>query len=103
MSVEVVRKQSVPSGRGEMGAPLRTRLIRREGRAGSAMPLHVAHVRSDNRAPEGAADERERKFGSTVGEGCHRPKPFVPEVGPGRTDCAVKLLTQKAETSLILK
>ena len=51
-----------------MGAPLGTRLIRREGRAGSAMPLHVAKVRSGNRGPEGAADERARKPGSTAGD-----------------------------------
>ena len=65
-----------------MGAPLGTRLIR-------AMEGHVAQVRSDSRGPEGAADERARKSGSTVGEGRHRPKPLVPEVGPGGTNCAV--------------
>ena len=58
-----------------------------------------AKVWSDNRRSEGAADERARKPGSTAGEGRHRPKPFVPEVGPGM-DCAVKL-AQEAETSLI--
>ena len=85
-----------------MSAPLGTRLIRREGRAGSVMPLHMAKVRSGSRGPEGVADERARKPGSTTGEGRHRTKPLVPEVGPGGTDCAVELLAQNAETSLIL-
>ena len=66
------------------------------------MPLHMAEVRSDNRGPEGAADERARKPGSTAGEGGHRTKPLVPEAGPGGTDCAVELLAQEAETSLTL-
>ena len=57
----------------------------------------------DNRGPEGAADERARKPGSTAGKGCHRLQPLVPEVGPGGTSCAVELLTQEAETSLILR
>ena len=85
-----------------MGAPLGTRLIRREGRAGSTIPLHMAEVRRGNRGTEGAADERARKPGSTVGEGRHRTKPLVPVVGPGGTHCAVELLAQEAETSLIL-
>ena len=72
-----------------MGAPMGTRLVRREGRAASAMP--------------GPADERARKPGSTKGEGRHRTKPFVPEVGPGATDCAVEQLAQETETSLILR
>ena len=66
------------------------------------MPLHMATVRSDNRGSEGAADERARKPGSTAGEGRHRTKPLVPEVRPGGTDCAVQLLAQETETSLIL-
>ena len=37
-----------------------------------------------------------------MGEGRHRTKPLVPVVGPGRTDCAVELLAQETETSLIL-
>ena len=37
-----------------------------------------------------------------VGEGRHRTKPLIPAVGPGGTDCAVELLTEEAETSLIL-
>ena len=86
-----------------MGAPMGTRLIRREGRAGGAMPLLMAKVRSDNRGPEGAADERARKPRSAAGEGRHRTKPLVPEVGPGGTDCAVELFAQVAETSLILR
>ena len=86
-----------------MGAPMGTRLIRREGRARGAMSLHMAKVRSDNRGPEGAADERARKPGSTEGERRHRTKPLVPEPGPGGTNCAVKLLTEEAETSLILR
>ena len=60
-------------------------------------------VRSDNRGPEGAADERARNPGSAAGEGRHRTKPLVPEVCPGGTDCAVELLTQEAETILILR
>ena len=68
-----------------MGVPLGTRLIRREGRAGSAMQLHLAEVRSGNRGLEGATDERARKPGSTAGEGRHRTKPLVPEVSPGGT------------------
>ena len=100
---EVVGKRRVPSWGGKMGAPMGTRLIRREGRAGSAMPLHMAKVRSDNKGPEGAADERARKPGSTAGEGRHRTKPLVPEAGSGGTDCAVELLTQEVETSLILR
>ena len=67
------------------------------------MPLHVAKIRSDNRGQEGAADERARKPGSTAGEGRHRTKPLIPEAGPGGTNCAVKLLTEEAETSLILR
>ena len=51
-----------------MGAPLGTRLIMREGRAGSTIPLHMAEVRRGNRGSEGAADERARKPGSPVGE-----------------------------------
>ena len=51
-----------------------------EGRAGSAMPLHVAKVRSGNRGPEGVTDERARKPGSTAGEGR----------GSGGTDYAVE-------------
>ena len=47
----------VPSGRGKVGAPLRPRLIRREGRAGSAMPLLLAKVRSNNKGPEGASNK----------------------------------------------
>ena len=43
-----------------MGAPMGTRLIRREGRARGATPLHMAKVRSGNRGPEGSADERAR-------------------------------------------
>ena len=46
------------------------------------MPLHMAKVRSDNRGPEGAADERARNSESTAGEGRHRPN--VPEVVLGR-------------------
>ena len=85
-----------------MGAPLGSRLMRREGRAGGAVRLHKAQVMCDNKGPEGAADERGRKPRSTAGEGRHRTKPLVPEVGPGGTDCAVYLLAQEAETSLIL-
>ena len=103
MSDRSRQKMQSPSGRGKVGAPLETRLIRRKGRAGSAMPLHMAKVRSGNRGPEGAADERARKPGSAAGEGRHRTKPLVPEVGPGGTNCAVELLTQEAETSLIRK
>ena len=40
------------------------------GRAGGALPLHMAKVRSDNRRR--AADERAQKSGSTAGEGRHR-------------------------------
>ena len=90
---EVVRKYRVPSGRGKMGAPLGTRLIRRKGRAGSAMTSHVVQVRCDNRGPVRRMREHAR----------HRPNPLVPEVGPGGTNCAVKLLTQEAETSLVLR
>ena len=43
------------------------------------MPLHVAKVRRGNRGPEGVADERARKPGSTAGEGR----------GSGGTDYAV--------------
>ena len=86
-----------------MGAPMGTRLSSREGRARGAMPLHMAKVRSDNRGPEGAADERARKPGSTAGEGRHRTKPLVPVAGPGGTNCAVKLLMEEAETCLILR
>ena len=86
-----------------MGAPKGTRLVRREGRARGTMPLHMAKVRSDTRGPEGAADERACKSGSTAREGRHRTKPLVPEVGLGGTNCAVKLLTEEAETSLILR
>ena len=86
-----------------MGAPKGTCLVRREGRARGTMPLHVAKVRSDTRGPEGAADERACKIRSTAREGCHRTKPLVPETGPGGTNCAVKLLTEEAETSLILR
>ena len=68
------------------------------------MPQHEAHIRNDNRGPEGAADERAaRKLGSGAGEGRHRTKALVPEVCPGRTDCAVELLTPEAETSLIIR
>ena len=67
------------------------------------MPLLLAKVRSDNRGPEGAADERARKPGSMAGEGRHRTKPLVPVAGAGGTNCAVKLLTEEAETSLILR
>ena len=95
---EVVGKRSVPSWGGKMGAPLGTRLIRREGRAGSTIPLHLAEVRRGNRGSEGAADETARKPGSPVGEGRHRTKQLVP-VG---TNCAVKMLAQETETSLIL-
>ena len=66
---EVVGKRRVPSGEGKMGAPLGTCLIRREGRARGAMPLHMVKVRSDNRGPEGAADERERKLWEHGGRG----------------------------------
>ena len=100
---EVVGKKRVPSWGGKVGAPMGTRLIRREGRAGGTMPLQMAKVRSDNRGPEGAADERARKPGSAAGEGRHRTKPLIPEARPGRTDCAVELLTQEVETSLILR
>ena len=75
-----------------MGAPMGTHFIRREGSAGGAMPLRMGKVRSDNKFPEGAADERARKLGSTAGEGRHRAKPLVPEAGLGGTDCAVELL-----------
>ena len=51
------------------------------------MPLHVAQVSCDNRGPEGAADERARKSASTAGEGRHRPKALVPEVGGGTELC----------------
>ena len=52
--------------------------------------------------PEGAADERACKLGSSAGEGRHRTKPLVPEAGLGGTNCAVKLLTEEADTSPIL-
>ena len=86
-----------------MGAPKGTRLVRREGRARGTMPLHMAKVRSDTRGPEGAADERACESGSTAREGRHRTKSLVPEAVPGGTNCAVKLLTEEAETSLILR
>ena len=54
-------ERRVPSWGGKMGAPMGTCLIRREGRARGAMSLHMAKVRSDNRGPEGAADERARR------------------------------------------
>ena len=73
-----------------MGAPMGMRLIKREGRARGAMPLHMAKVRSDNRGPKGAADERARKPRSAAGEGRHRTKPLVPKVCPGGTNCAVE-------------
>ena len=79
-----------------MGAPLGTRLMRRKGRAGGAMLLHMAKVRSGNRGPEGAADERARKLGSTAGERRHRTKPLIPEVGPGGTDCAWRRRRERA-------
>ena len=82
---EAVRKQRVPRGGRKIGAPLGTRLNRREGRAGSAMALQVAKVRSNNRGPEGAADERTCNSGSTAGEGRHRPKPFQKWVLEERT------------------
>ena len=97
---EVVRKQRVPRGRGKVDAPLGARLIRREGRAGSAMPLHVAKVRSGNRGPEGAADERHSSLGARRERDVTEPSQLIPVVGPGGTDYAVKLLTLKAETSL---
>ena len=78
-----------------MGAPLGTRLIRRAGRTGSAMPLHVAMV---NRGTGRCAS-----LGARAGQGRHRTKPLVPAVGPGGTDCAVELLAQEAETNLILR
>ena len=81
---EVVGKRRVPSWGGKMGAPIGKRLIRREGRARGATPLLMAKVRSDNRGPEGAADERACKPGSTAGEGRHRTQPLVPEVGSRR-------------------
>ena len=87
----VVREGSIKSAR----FVLRTCLIRREGRAGSAMPLQKAKVRSSNRGLEGTADERTSNSGSTAGDGRHRPKPLVPEVGPGGTDRAVKLLARR--------
>ena len=69
-----------------MGAPKGTRLVRREGRARGTMPLHMAKVRSDTRGPEGAADERACKSGSTAREGRHRTKPLVPEAGSWRNE-----------------
>ena len=83
---EVVGKRRVPSWERKVGAPILTCLIRREGRARGAMPLHMAKVRSDNRGPEGVADERARKPGSTAGEGFHRTKPLVPEAGSWRNE-----------------
>ena len=56
--------------------------------------VHV-EVRSGNKGPGGAVDERARKPGSTAGEGRSRSR-------SGSTDCAVELLAQEAETSLIL-
>ena len=87
---EVVRKQGPQwgrkNGRAIGNAP--------GGRAEPEAPCHcIWH--------KGAADERTGNSGSTAGEGRHRPKPFVPEVGLEGTNCAVKLLTQEAETSLI--
>ena len=73
------------------------------GRAVQETPLHMAKVRSGNRGAEGAADEGARKLGSTVGEGRHRTKPLLPVACLGGTNCVVKLLTEEAETSLILK
>ena len=40
-----------------MAAPMGMCLIKREGRARGPMPLLLAKVRSDNRGPEGAANE----------------------------------------------
>ena len=77
-----------------MGAPLGTRLIKRECKARGTMPLHVAKVRSGNRGLN-VRRMRARKSGSTAGEGRHRTKPLVPEVGPGGTDCAVELLRRR--------
>ena len=85
---------------GKMGAPLGSRLM---GRKGGAMPLQVAQVRCDNKGPESAADERARKPRTAVGEGRHRTKPLVTEMCLGGTDCAADMLTQVAETSLILR
>ena len=51
------------------------------GQSGKRHAAHVAKVRSNNRGPEGAANERTGKSGSTAGEARHRPKPPVPVVG----------------------
>ena len=75
-----------------MGAPVGTRLIRREGRAGSAIPLHMAEVRSDNRGTEGAADERARKPGSPAGEGRHRTKPLTPRAVASNQSVAARVI-----------
>ena len=86
---KIVRKQRVPSWGGKMGAPMGTRLNRREGRARGTTPLHMAKARSDTRRLERAVDERACTSGSTAREGRHRTKPLVPEAGPGGTNCAV--------------
>ena len=69
------------------------------GRAEQEAPCHCIWQRSGVTT----RDERARKPGSTAGEGRHRTKPLVPEAGPGGTNCAVKLLTEEAETRLILR
>ena len=52
-----------------MGAPLGSRLVERKGRAGGAMPLHVAQVRCDCKGPESPSDERGRKPRGRAGKG----------------------------------
>ena len=78
-----------------MGAPVGLRILGRKGEAGCLCLW-------DCTGPEGASDERGRQPRSTAGKGRHRAKLLVPEVGAGGTYCAVKLLAQKAETSLVL-
>ena len=66
----------------EKGAPLGTRLVGREGRAGKRHAIACGE----------GQEWRARKPGSTAGEGRHRTQPHVPVVGPGGTDCIVELL-----------
>ena len=65
---EVVGKHSPQWGR-KNGRAMGIAPGEEEGQSVGAMPLHVAQVRCDNRGPEGAADERGRKPGSTAREG----------------------------------
>ena len=85
-----------------MGMPTGFCVVRREGGRTDLTPIHVAQIRRSCGRPESASNEGGRQPGIPAGEGLHTVKPFIPEVGPGRTHSAVKLLAQKAETSVIL-